>query len=192
MASPPPQPHPHPRPLSHISLPITNHAASRAFYTAILAPLGLHLVYDSEDPPPPSPSPSRIKTLGYGPTPQSEILNLFEYPEQQGGRNEEGGMPGFHVAFNAPTREAVVEFHRRAMEMGGRDRGKPGVRGAYGRGYFAAWVVDGDGWRVEAVCKGVLAGDEEDGEERGERDGVVEDEAVVEEGAVGEKGERGS
>lgn len=183
MSSTPPQPHPHPRPLSHISLPITNHAASRAFYTAILAPLGLHLVYDSEDPPPTTPN-NRIKTLGYGPTPQSEILNLFEYPEQQSVKSE-GGMPGFHVAFNAPTREAVVEFHRRAMEMGGRDRGRPGVRGAYGRGYFAAWVVDGDGWRVEAVCKGEVAGDGKGGVE----EGVVEDGAVVEEGVVGEKGE---
>lgn len=178
---PPPQPQPHPRPLSHISLPITNHAASRAFYTAILAPLGLHLVYDSEDPPPPPNTfpGNRIKTLGYGPTPQSEILNLFEYPAQQGGRNEEGGMPGFHVAFNAPTREAVVEFHRRAMEMGGRSRGKPGVRGAYGRGYFAAWVVDGDGWRVEAVCKGEVAVDGKGGVEEGAQG----------EGGVGEKGE---
>lgn len=167
-------PHPHPRPLSHISLPINNHAASRAFYTAILAPLGLHLVYDSEEPPPPPTSPPgrRIKTLGYGPTPESEILNLFEYPESikdEGGRKEEG-MAGFHVAFNAPTREAVVEFHRRAMEAGGRDRGKPGVRRAYGRGYFAAFVVDLDGWRVEAVCKGVLPGEEGEG---GGEEGVV-------------------
>lgn len=168
MPPPPPPPQPHPRPLSHISLPITNHHASRAFYTAALAPLGLHLVYDSEDPPPTPPTsttPNRIKTLGYGPTPSSEILNLFEYPEQQSKkkdereRNEEG-MSGFHVAFNAPSREAVVEFHRRAIEAGGRDRGAPGVRAGYGRGYFAAFVVDLDGWRVEAVCKGVLPGEE--------------------------------
>ncbi|KAK1836714.1 Lactoylglutathione lyase [Podospora conica] len=168
-----PQVTPHPRPLGHLSLGITNHAASRAFYTAALTPLGLHLVYDSEDPAhggtTPTPTTKKhTRTLGYGPSPSSEILNLFEYPPDGGAAaGKEEKHQGFHLAFNAPTREAVVAFHAAALAAGGRDNGRPGVRAAYGRDYFAAFVVDLDGWRLEAVCK-VPVGEGEGEGERGE------------------------
>jgi catechol 2,3-dioxygenase-like lactoylglutathione lyase family enzyme len=58
---------------------------------------------------------------------------------------------GFHLAFAADTREAVDSFHRAALQHGGRDDGPPGLRPAYGPGYYAAFVVDPDGHRVEAV-----------------------------------------
>ena len=45
------------------------------------------------------------------------------------------------------------EFHARAIENGGRDKGRPGLREAYGRDYFAAFVEDVDGWKLEVVCK---------------------------------------
>ena len=44
------------------------------------------------------------------------------------------------------------EFHRAALAAGGRDNGQPGLRAAYGTGYYAAFVVDPDGYRVEAHC----------------------------------------
>ncbi|KAK0743089.1 Glyoxalase/Bleomycin resistance protein/Dihydroxybiphenyl dioxygenase [Schizothecium vesticola] len=154
-----PSPTTHPRPLGHLSLPITHHPTSRAFYTAALAPLGLHLVYDSEDPAhggtAAPDTKKRIRTLGYGPDPSNEILNLFEYPPTPESRDKKEGKvvgpAGFHVAFNAPTRDAVVAFHTMALAAGGTDNGRPGLREGYGRGYFAAFVVDPDGWRVEAV-----------------------------------------
>ncbi len=132
--------------LSHLSLPITSLPLSRTFYTATLAPLNIHLIFDSTTASP--PSTSKTPTLGYGPDPAHEILNLFELGDE--------ALPagqGFHLAFHAPSREAVVEFHAAAMASGGRDNGLPGVRKAYGERYFAAFVVDPDGWRLEAVCK---------------------------------------
>jgi catechol 2,3-dioxygenase-like lactoylglutathione lyase family enzyme len=132
-------------PLGHVSIGVRNYDISEAFYTAVLAPLGLKLVYDSEAS---APGTKKVRTLGYGPNEEHELLNIFEH-------GEDATPPGlgFHLAFNAPTREAVVEFHAQALERGGTDNGPPGVREHYGANYFAAFVVDPDGWRLEAVCK---------------------------------------
>ena len=62
--------------------------------------------------------------------------------------------PGFHVAFAAPNREAVAEFHRAALANGARDNGPPGLRPHYGPDYYAAFVFDPDGYWVEAVING--------------------------------------
>lgn len=135
----------HHNPLGHISLGVRDYAVSKAFYTAILAPLGLKLVYDSESP---TPGTKKVRTLGYGPDEQHELINIFEF-----GEDAAPPGPGFHLALDAPTREAVVEFHAAAMAAGGSDNGLPGVRKHYGESYFAAFVVDPDGWRLEVVCK---------------------------------------
>jgi catechol 2,3-dioxygenase-like lactoylglutathione lyase family enzyme len=57
---------------------------------------------------------------------------------------------GLHFCFAAPSRESVGAFHRAALAAGGRDNGKPGLREDYGPNYFAAFVVDPDGYRIEA------------------------------------------
>ena len=59
--------------------------------------------------------------------------------------------PGFHLAFTAPSRAAVDAFHAAAMEAGGRDEGAPGLRPRYGAAYYAAFVIDSDGHKLEAV-----------------------------------------
>jgi catechol 2,3-dioxygenase-like lactoylglutathione lyase family enzyme len=141
-------------PLGHISIGVRDYAVSKAFYTAVLAPLGLKLVYDSEAPSPTTsttkkPKPGGgVRTLGYGRDKEHELLNIFEF-----GDDAAPPGPGFHLAFNAPTKTAVVEFHAQAMGAGGSDNGLPGVRKHYGAHYFAAFVVDPDGWRLEVVCK---------------------------------------
>jgi catechol 2,3-dioxygenase-like lactoylglutathione lyase family enzyme len=61
---------------------------------------------------------------------------------------------GFHVAFAAPSREAVTAFHRAALEHGGKDNGGSGLHPEYGSHYFAAFVFDPDGYRIEAVITG--------------------------------------
>ncbi len=131
-----------PHVLGHISIGVRDYDAAESFYTAVLAPLGLHLVYKSK------PGSSSPRTLGYGPDEEHEIVNIFEY-------GDEAHAPGrgFHVAFNAPTRAAVEEFHAAAVRSGGKTNGAPGVREWYGPTYFAAFVFDPDGWRLEAVCK---------------------------------------
>lgn len=135
----------HPRPLGHMSIGVRSYEISKSFFTAVLEPLGLRLVYDSEAKGPSSKEP---RTLGYGPDEDHELLNIFEY-------GDEAAPPGkgCHIAFNAPTRGAVVQFHAAALRFGGTSNGEPGVRVNYGPNYFAAFVICPDGWRWEAVCK---------------------------------------
>jgi catechol 2,3-dioxygenase-like lactoylglutathione lyase family enzyme len=59
---------------------------------------------------------------------------------------------GLHFCFSAPTRQSVDAFHAAALATGGRDNGVPGVRADYGANYYAAFVVDPDGYRIEAYC----------------------------------------
>jgi catechol 2,3-dioxygenase-like lactoylglutathione lyase family enzyme len=56
-----------------------------------------------------------------------------------------------HLAFPAPDRETVDEFHRVATAAGYRDNGAPGERPVYHPGYYGAFVLDPDGHNVEAV-----------------------------------------
>jgi catechol 2,3-dioxygenase-like lactoylglutathione lyase family enzyme len=60
--------------------------------------------------------------------------------------------PGTHVCFRAPDRDAVRAFHGAALHSGGHDDGAPGLREVYHRDYYAAFVRDPDGHRIEAVC----------------------------------------
>jgi catechol 2,3-dioxygenase-like lactoylglutathione lyase family enzyme len=162
----------HHNPLGHISFGVRNYEASKTFYTAVLAPLGLALVYESEasSAAPPQPgitatttittsttagaenqtqqTKKKPRTLGYGPNEEHELLNLFEV-----GNDASPPGPGFHLAFNAPSREAVINFYAKALEIGGKDNGPPGLREHYGRDYFAAFVIDPDGVRLEVICK---------------------------------------
>ena len=59
--------------------------------------------------------------------------------------------PGFHLAFTAASREAVDAFHAAALEAGGTCDGEPGPREHYGPTYYAAFVSDPDGHKLEAV-----------------------------------------
>ena len=133
----------HCNPLGHVSMGVRDYVASKTFYTAVLAPLGLKLVYDSEALAKRTP-----RILGYGPDEDHELINLFEY-----GNQASTPGPGCHIAFNAPTRQAVRDFHAAAVQHGGSSNGEPGLRLHYGPNYYAAFVVDPDGWRLEAVCK---------------------------------------
>jgi len=64
----------------------------------------------------------------------------------------EDDKSGLHFCFSAPTRASVDAFHAAALEAGGGDNGKPGVRAEYDPDYYAAFVVDPDGYRLEASC----------------------------------------
>ncbi len=58
---------------------------------------------------------------------------------------------GSHIAFQAPTKDAVDSFYFTALELGGSCEGKPGMRPEYGENYYAAFVRDLDGNKIEAV-----------------------------------------
>jgi catechol 2,3-dioxygenase-like lactoylglutathione lyase family enzyme len=57
---------------------------------------------------------------------------------------------GLHFCFAAPDTAAVDAFHSAAMASGGHDNGAPGLRPIYGPDYYAAFIIDPDGYRIEA------------------------------------------
>ena len=59
---------------------------------------------------------------------------------------------GLHFCFVAKDRAGVDAFHAEALKLGGKDNGKPGVRADYSPKYYAAFVIDPDGYRIEAYC----------------------------------------
>ena len=58
---------------------------------------------------------------------------------------------GSHVALRVPTAELVDAFHAAALAAGGTSDGAPGLRPQHGDGYYAAFIRDPDGNRIEAV-----------------------------------------
>lgn len=128
--------------LHHLSLGVSDIEYAAAFYDAVLAPLGYGRVWSDIHPGEPG------QAVGYGPPGGGDKLALKHHD------NARAPGPGFHIAFAAPGREAVDAFHRAALTAGGRDNGAPGLRPHYGPTYYAAFVIDPDGHRIEAIFKG--------------------------------------
>ena len=120
--------------LDHVSIGVRSIGAARRFYDAAFKPLGYKCLYESEG------------SLGYGKDAPRFWTNLSERPVPA----DPGS--GLHFCFEAPTRASVDAFYAGALAAGGRDNGKPGLRADYGDKYYAAFVVDPDGYRIEAYC----------------------------------------
>lgn len=119
--------------LGHVSLGVRDLTKAALFYDAVLTALGYVRLWTGEG------------GLGYGSAGSGEKLNIFE---------RAGAAPpgeGFHLAFEASDRAAVDRFHAAALTHGGTDAGAPGLRPHYGAHYYAAFVVDPEGHRLEAV-----------------------------------------
>jgi catechol 2,3-dioxygenase-like lactoylglutathione lyase family enzyme len=125
--------------LHHISFGVRDLGRAGLFYDAVLAALGFRRVFEDET------------AVGYGIEDGEDLLCL-----KLNSRAQAPG-PGFHLAFAAPSRAAVQAFHAAALSAGGTDNGAPGLREDYGPSYYAAFVIDPDGYRVEAVFKGVVS-----------------------------------
>ena len=126
--------------LHHLSFGVADLQRSARFYDAVLQPLGGVRVWEDLRPGEPG------QAVGYGTPGSGDCLALKEM-----GSAASPPGPGFHVAFAAPSRAAVDAFHARALDAGGRCNGPPGPRAQYGADYYAAFVIDPDGHRIEAV-----------------------------------------
>lgn len=129
--------------IDHLSLPVSDYARSRAFYDKVLGTLGYKVRMEITESP-------EFVGAGYGEADQPE-------PTFWIGAGREPGPPpvtppGQHIAFRAQDRAAVDAFHCAALATGGRDNGPPGLRAHYHPSYYAAYVLDPDGHRLEAVC----------------------------------------
>ena len=125
--------------LHHLSLPVADMARSSALYDAALGALGYRRVASAEG------------FAGYGVEDGKDKFAIkHAAPSMSAG-------PRFHVALAAPTRDAVDAFHAAALAHGASDDGAPGLRPHYGATYYAAFVVDLDGHRIEAVHNAPLS-----------------------------------
>ena len=123
--------------LDHVSLTVRDLSRSRPFYDAIMAALGVEKVYDRPD------------ALGYGqrnrnPDDSHTYLTVYQSPAAT-------PDPRRHWCLRAASEAQVREFFAAGLVAGGTGDGEPGLRSRYHPSYFAAFLVDPDGNRVEAV-----------------------------------------
>ncbi len=123
--------------LDHVSITVSDMAAAERFYDAVMAALGVVKVGGDS------------RWLGYGercsavhPGRSYLSIRLGARPDPAEGR---------HWCFKAPSRGAVDAFWRAGLDQGGSDDGPPGLRTHYHADYYAAFLRDPDGNRVEAV-----------------------------------------
>ncbi|MDI1325743.1 MAG: VOC family protein [Brevundimonas sp.] len=120
--------------VSHVSVGVTDLARAGAFYDAVMATLGARRIMEHQ------------VGIGYG----RAFPEFWAAYPHDGGAAEAGN--GSHICFNAADPAAVAAFHVAGLGAGGSDDGAPGPRPEYAPGYFAAFLRDPDGNKVEAMC----------------------------------------
>jgi catechol 2,3-dioxygenase-like lactoylglutathione lyase family enzyme len=121
----------------HVKFGVSDYAASKAFFSRALEPLGVAIVSEG------------VPSYGVELASKSKAsLCLFQTDEKPA---------HLHLAFKAETRQQVDAFHRAALEAGGKDNGPPGLRPQYHANYYAAFVIGPDGHNIEAVCSEPVA-----------------------------------
>lgn len=121
--------------LNHVILDVADLEASKRFYTAALAPLGIEPLMDFSE--------GDTGMCGFG-----RDRNAWFWIAS---RSDVVRGSGTHVAFDAESRAVVEAFYEAALAAGGSDNGPPGLREQYHPTYFGAYVLDPDGYNVEAV-----------------------------------------
>ena len=122
--------------ISHITFGTNDPERSSRFYDEVLGVLGF-----SRLPKPPGKAPAYEK--GGMPT-------VYIYRPEDGRPATWGN--GTHVPFVADTKQSVRDLHEAALRLGGSAEGEPGPRPHYGENYYAAYVRDPDGNKLQAVC----------------------------------------
>lgn len=124
--------------LDHISLPVSDVDRAAQFYDAVLATIGLRRRKERPD------------AIGYGPP--TRAAPVFWILRRKDDGSAAPGV-GLHVSFQAPDHSSVKAFHETALRCGGRDAGEPGIRPEYTAPFYGAFVIDRDGFKIEAVCR---------------------------------------
>jgi len=123
--------------LDHVSITVRDLARAKPFYKAVMAALGATLAYERDD------------AIGFGERNRAQddshsYLSVFESPAAAPDARR-------HWCLRAPSAEAVRAFHAAGLAAGGSDEGAPGLRPAYHADYYAAFLLDPEGHKVEAV-----------------------------------------
>jgi catechol 2,3-dioxygenase-like lactoylglutathione lyase family enzyme len=119
--------------IDHVSVAVRDMAAATRFYETVLATIGITKLE------------VRPATVGFGKTYPEFWINL------RPGLAPPAPGSGAHVCFRARSSELVDAFYAAALAAGASSDGAPGLRPAHGKGYYAAFIRDPDGNRIEAV-----------------------------------------
>lgn len=121
--------------LDHIGIVVSDYEKSKAFYSKALTAVGYQLLIEVQG------------FAGFGPAHDDGPIATFWIHE-----DKSKVAPGMHIAFAAPNRAAVDAFYQQAINAQGVDNGEPGIREIYHPHYYGAFVLDPDGYNIEAVC----------------------------------------
>ena len=120
--------------IDHVSIAVRDLRNAEPFYAALLAPLGMRKLREWPN-----------AAIGFGKT----------YPEfwinRRAALARVEGDSGVHICLRATDIRAVEDFHAAAVRAGGTSDGAPGLRTEYHSSYYAAFIRDLDGNRIEAV-----------------------------------------
>jgi catechol 2,3-dioxygenase-like lactoylglutathione lyase family enzyme len=120
--------------IDHVSIAVRDIKAAESFYTAVLASLGLSKLREWPG-----------AAIGYGKKyPEFWINDRFDMLPVV-------ANSGVHICLRAASSNAVDAFHAAALSGGGTSDGAPGFRPEYNERYYAAFIRDPDGNRIEAV-----------------------------------------
>jgi catechol 2,3-dioxygenase-like lactoylglutathione lyase family enzyme len=120
--------------IDHVSIAVRDLGDGERFYTALLKPLGMAKLRQWPD-----------TAIGFG----------KKYPEfwinRRNGMDPVAADSGVHICLRAPDIAAVDAFYAAALKFRGASDGAPGLRKEYHGNYYAAFIRDPDGNRIEAV-----------------------------------------
>jgi catechol 2,3-dioxygenase-like lactoylglutathione lyase family enzyme len=124
--------------IDHVSIAVRDLAAARVFYDACLTALGVDKVRDDE------------AAIGYGARNRAgdDAHSYLTIRCSDSMHADEAR----HWCLRAPDRATVDAFHAAGIASGGRDAGAPGLRPHYHPNYYAAFLLDPSGNKIEAVC----------------------------------------
>lgn len=126
--------------IDHLSIGVPTVAEGTAFYDSLMLALGYELIVATDG----------FAAYGKG-VPQFLLMQPYD------GNHHSAGN-GTHIAFAAPSVQAVNAFHSLACTQGGHCEGKPGIRPAYPKSdVYAAFVRDPFGNKLEAIFNGFSA-----------------------------------
>ena len=126
------------RAIDHVSLTVRDLKKVRRFYEEVFKALKMVKAYERDD------------AVGFGERNRPgddghTYLSLFQSPAAS-------ADPRRHCCFRAASAAQVRAFHAAGLAAGGRDAGAPGLRPHYHEKYYAAFLEDPEGNRIEAVC----------------------------------------
>lgn len=124
--------------IAHVGIQVSDIERSKKFYLAALQPIGYQMIREYA-----VSSTRGAASAGFGEPPRADFWLYQGNPDSVSS----------HIAFQVPKRAMVDAFYQASMAAGASDNGKPGLRSQYSANYYGAFVLDPDGYNIEAVCR---------------------------------------